>query len=97
MIPEEMKYFDKFGHEISQEEWQRLIKFRAYRIVKQEWVGDKFVSTCWLTVEYFPNMFFETLVFNVDKEELCHRYETLKEAEIGHDNLVQEMKNEPRA
>jgi hypothetical protein len=41
-------------------------------------------------------MFFETLVFNVDKEELCHRYETLEEAEIGHDNLVKEMKNEPR-
>lgn len=97
MIPEEMRHFDKYGNEVTEEYWKRLIKFRAYRIVKQEWVGNKFVSTCWLTTEYFPNMFFETLVFDVNKEEECRRYTTLEEAEIGHDNLVKEMKNEPRA
>lgn len=93
MTLDEMKFYDKFGNEISEDEWVKLIKFRAYRIVKQEWIETCFISTCWLTIEHFEGMFFETMVFHGREEESCHRYRTLAEAEKGHEEVVDEIKN----
>jgi hypothetical protein len=92
VTPDKMKFYDKFGKEIGENEWVQLIKFPAYRIVKQEWVGASFISTCWLTTEHFGGMFFETKVFHGREEESCHRYPTIEEAEKGHQEIVDELK-----
>jgi len=94
-------YRDKFGRQIECDELEVLLRDPEYKIVKQEMVGQYFVSTVWLGVPHgFPNsQYFETMVFeppegtkdprrNLGKELECVRYEDWINAEKGHDLMV---------
>jgi hypothetical protein len=104
----EPRYKDKLGRIIESDELEVLLRNNEYRVVKQEMVGRYFVSTVWLGVPYGipPRDYFETMVWkqrntkddprgrrNFGEEEECVRYETMNEAEVGHEEMVQEYKN----
>lgn len=92
-----MKYKDKFGNPISINIVELLLRHPNYKIVKQENIGEYFLSTVWLAIEHLGGHYFETMVFsNIDSNsnELKDRYETLKEAEEGHERYAKELKNE---
>ena len=86
-------YKDKEGNGISVEKWGELFENFSYRVVKQEKIADKFISTMWIGVPQLVidskgirfSGYFGTGIFNVDgKLEEERRYETLQEAEKGH-------------
>ncbi len=89
-------YKDKEGNEISMKKCGELLEDPEYKIIKQEKVEDKFVSTIWLGIPHMGNCgfggstYFETMIF--DKKGYSkdlYRYETLEEAEIGHEAVVE--------
>lgn len=103
----ELRYKDKLGRIIEADELEVLLRNREYTVIKQEMIGEYFVSTVWLGVPHGipPNQYFETMVWkqknakddprndNKFGEELeCVRYQTLNEAEAGHEEVVQEYK-----
>jgi hypothetical protein len=73
------------------------------RIVKQEYVLDKFVSTVFLSIDHgfsfyhdteYKPIVFETMVFPKSHIEIyCDRYSTWKEAIDGHEKAVEWVKN----
>lgn len=77
------------------------IKFdNQNRVVKQEEVNDKYVSTMFLGLDHNyledndnPHIF-ETMIFqNNDWQDIyCERYSTYQEAEEGHEKAVQLVK-----
>ena len=70
------------------------------KIVKQEYVGDRFVSTVmlltgheWELGEDKKPLFFETMIFgNESWEQYQERYSTYQEALAGHNALVEKLK-----
>ena len=90
-------YYNKQGEKISQEDYAKLFENREYKIVKQEELPNgKWVSTVWLGLNLRhdaekPPWIFETMVFkskdNLD-DELCIRYSSINEAEMGHRVIV---------
>lgn len=63
----EGRYFDRKGNELSMREWTALFADREYQVVKQEHVGDYFISTVWLGRDHSwdgQRQIFETMVFN---------------------------------
>lgn len=91
-------YRDKLGREIQSDELEILLRHPEYKIVEQEHLGPYFISTVWLGVPHGLGalQYFETMVFNVTEgmEERiveCTRYCTLKEAENGHEEAVQQL------
>ena len=74
------------------------------RIVKQEEVEDKYISTIFLGLDHnfrwndeaiHKPLIFETMVFNKDKFDDIYmdRYSTWQEAEEGHKKAVQWVKD----
>lgn len=65
------RYFDRRGNELSMREWTMLFQDRDYQIVRQDHVGDYFVSTVWLGLDHSfttdSRQIFETMVFNQSK------------------------------
>lgn len=69
------------------------------KIVRQEYVGEKFVSTVMLTIDhnflrYGDPILFETMIFgnNSGLESYCARYRTYQEALRGHNEVVEKLK-----
>ena len=67
------------------EEWSNMINNFEKTIVKQKYLNEFFISTVFNGVSY--NMF-ETTVFKGDKCIYNERYQTLKEAEQGHQEAI---------
>ena len=68
------RHFDRRGNKITFREWTMLWGLHeAYRIVKQEYVGDYWVSTVWLGLDHGfgggAPLIFVTMVFNHSKAE----------------------------
>ena len=91
-------YYNKKGEPIASDEWVRLLEDPAYQRIKQTVLPNgKWVSTVWLGLNYQygngPPLVFETMVFSRQGEwdELdCRRYSTIREARIGHKEMVKE-------
>lgn len=70
-------YYDRSGNPISFRDWARISHWdekndRQYKIVKQEYVGNYWVSTVWLGLDHGfgrgAPLIFETMVFNHSPE-----------------------------
>ena len=99
-------YYDKEGNRITLENFLDLMSLEnaKYRFVKQEIVGDFFISTVWLGfdhsfgVEASPKIF-ETMVFDRRPgkdhscEEFCKRYPDKTSALEGHNRIVQAFRS----
>jgi hypothetical protein len=80
-------------------EWARWIDDGRNKIVRQETVGGKWVSTVFLGLDHRftgkgPPILFETMVFPNKKdlhEERCERYCTRAAAITGHESIVAEL------
>ena len=73
------------------------------KIVNQEYVGDKFISTVFLAIDHgypqwsghtenYKPVVFETMIYDQTKDKWLHyqeRYHTWKEAEEGHKKACQ--------
>jgi hypothetical protein len=85
------------------EEWGNFLedaRGTKRRIVKQEYIYDKFISTVFLGLNHNWSskgtpLIFETMIFNDNNgcEEYCDRYSTWDEALIGHEKAVQWVKD----
>lgn len=111
-ISSKIKYHDKLGNEIDHDTWAQLCENKNYRIVQQDVVDKYFISTIWLGISHSDlrnpnilegfNAYFETMVFdNIDKEtggiKEIYRYRSLKDAQEGHEELVNEYKEKKDA
>lgn len=98
------KYYDKGGNRLSLDEWGSKFEDQDYKIVKQERIGDYFISTVWVGLDMFTgNMFgggpdfgihiFESMVFDKENEGIEQmRYATLVQAQHGHEEFVERYK-----
>lgn len=98
-------YFDRRGNPISMREWTSLMEWdqHRYRIVKQERLGDYFISTVWIGLDHAfgtgEPMIFESMVFwegeereeGDDLDEVMRRYSTEEEAIEGHQWFVEQF------
>jgi len=86
---------DKYGNEISMDQWTRLLGNYDYKRISQKklWNG-LWVSTVWLGLDHGfsgrRELWFETMVFKAGghSEVNCDRYETLLQAKHGHIEIV---------
>jgi hypothetical protein len=87
-------------------EWGRFLEDnKGDSIVKQEHIGDLWISTVFIGLDYRlalqeeklkPNYkpdIFETTIFKDDRDIYCNRYSTWREAEEGHKKAVEWVKN----
>ena len=90
-------YYNRFGEEITVEEWGRLADDLKYKRVAETNLPDgKWVSTVWLGLNHSFNdkdypIIFETMVFPSQgnyTEIYCDRYHTELEAIFGHIKAV---------
>lgn len=90
-----LSYKNKLGRSISIKEWGALLEKKEYsRVALSVLKNGKRVSTVWLGLNHgSPDhpLYFETMVFNSKGEELCERYETLEQAEMGHKRIVADL------
>lgn len=100
-----IKFCEKRGYYILDEnenivtasliEWSEFFENINNRIVKQEHIGDKWISTVFLGLDHSWDEskveIFETMVFEKnDYHELyCDRYSTWQEALEGHERALQ--------
>lgn len=88
------EYYDRYGKEITLEEWAIKHNDWNYKRVKQTDIGDIKISTVWLGLDHgFETngpLIFETMVFGLPQEEgePQIRYKTLQGAAQGHDAMV---------
>ena len=110
-IPEPPMYFDMEGKPITLRQWadgqMPTPEGKNPKVVKQEHVGDYFISTVLLGLDHSfgsgPPLIFETMIFNQsdDAKELgndwldtyCERYSTKEQALEGHQVAVEYAKN----
>lgn len=92
-------HYDRAGNRISMRDWGRLRQFGGdYMIVKQETIGDYFVSTVWLGLDHGfgrgAPVIFETMVFHTgSSSDLdCERYCTEEEASEGHERIADKVR-----
>lgn len=79
--------------------WIETNKTNSLRIVKQENIGDYYISTVFLGLDHSfgfgKPLWFETMVFNA-KDKNWHdyqeRYTNWKSAELGHNKIVAKIK-----
>lgn len=98
-----MMYFDKEGLAISMQSWAMLMESPTYRVIKQDDLADgRWVSTVWLGLNHAfgsgKKMIFETMAFTskVDGDVVdARRYSTVKEAIVGHNEMVAELNAHP--
>lgn len=91
--------YDKYGCPIDLEDFLGLIENPSYRWIAITSVGSSVVSTVWLGVDHAYTTgdlkIFETMVFDGDGScGDCRRYSTLEEAKAGHQDVVDELRNE---
>lgn len=76
------------------EEWTRALE--SNRLVKQETIGNIFVSTVFLGVNHQfgdgPPLVYETMTFGNDALSICERYSTRPEAIAGHAEVAEQVK-----
>jgi len=95
MIPE---YYDKYGKNITLEEWAGLFGNMKYKVIEQTHLGKKYlISTVWLGLNHGftpgSKLIFETMVFNANEdEEEVERYSTIESAKNGHNKIVRKYK-----
>ena len=88
-------YFDRMGNPISVAKWAVLNEILYYKVIKQEDIGDFWVSTVWLGInhDFFnqgPPIIFETMIFPKKGKEIDYddrymdRYCTEEDAIAGH-------------
>lgn len=92
----EGRYFDRRGNSLSFREWTMLFEMReSYRIVKQEYIGNYWISTVWLGLNhnygFGPPLIFETMVFN----HSMPRPPRFPETEYGTDEFDQWLEDYP--
>lgn len=93
--------FDKNSDPITIEEWGRLQEDDAYFRIGSTYVGEWWISTVWIGINMNyarkgPPILFESMVFwtgtQGDKRrvstEYTGRYATVREAELGHAQIV---------
>lgn len=94
-----MSYYNRKGEEISEDEIIEKFKNPEYKIVKQENIGGKFLSTVWLGLDHSFGqsdriLIFETMVFPSKGnwfDELFERYTTEEEALAGHERIKKDL------
>jgi hypothetical protein len=81
---------------------QFLYTNNSNKLIKQNYIGDKFVSTVFLGIDHSFNIFedktpilFETMIFNKNSrcEDYCERYSTYDESLKGHQRAIDSIKN----
>jgi len=76
------------------EDWIENFKSNEKRIVKQDSIGDVFVSTIFLAIDHSfsrgegPPILFETMIFRGIHDQYQERYSTWEEAEEGHERAI---------
>ncbi len=90
-------YYDREGKPISMLEWAEDYERGESRVVRQEQVGDYFVSTVWMGLDHQfmdgPPLVYETMVFKDDASDLAmDRYSTMDEAIAGHEAMVKRVR-----
>lgn len=88
-------YYSRDGKPITREKFERMWTPGAMR-VDRERVGEATVSTIWLGLNHnrFPGppLIFETVIFDHPAGHVCFRYATLEEAEAGHAECVEAVR-----
>jgi hypothetical protein len=79
-------------------DWSNFLEKRKVRIVKQEKMNDKYISTVFLGLDHSFNgqklEIFETMVFDdAGRYIYLDRYATWKEAEEGHQKAIEWVKD----
>lgn len=91
-------YYDKDGQPIDLKKWGELWEDFSYRLIQQDKVNGKFISTVWLGSNHRfigegAPLIFETMVFPDDEdnweEEEMYRYATEAEAKATHQMLLE--------
>lgn len=89
-------FYDKEGNKIDMLTHSRLINDRDYSIIKQEQVGEYWISTIWLGVDtgLFGSipLTFETMIFGKKETEGAFRYSTEQVARDQHQKIVEFLK-----
>lgn len=99
------RHYDRSGNKITIRDWFRLRHWdrleneMRYTIVKQETIGDYWISTVWIGLDHNfmgtePHIF-ETMVFRESTGESdldCRRYSTEWEALQGHEEMAAEVR-----
>lgn len=98
-----MSYYDKNGHPIDLLTMGRLAEDKKYKVIKQTTLNARrslWISTVWLGSDHQfgkgPPLIFETMVFpsrNDMSELFCARYATEREAKIGHEIVLVQLKH----
>lgn len=88
-------YYDRMGQPIDRETFARSFESHADKVVKQDTIGEFFVSTVWLGIDHGPDeqgrpVIFETMVF--PDERHVERYATEEDARAGHLRAVEMAK-----
>jgi hypothetical protein len=87
-------YQDKYGKPVTGAEYERLTRDRKYCTIKESKVASYRVSTVWLGPPFWELAMlknFETAVFDEDDRPVeGYTYETIEEAERGHEAIVQQ-------
>jgi hypothetical protein len=98
--PMQWRYRNRAGEAISIEECARLYHDHSYRIVAQDTVGERLVSTIWLGVGQIPPFgprdapsVFETMVLGGKGDEPQWRWSTEAEALAGHATVVRTVQD----
>lgn len=77
--------------------WANQFELGEGRHVGDDDINDCRVSTIWLGTDYNywggPPLLLETMVFKNDSSIYCKRYTTWAEAEAGHQEAIQWVKN----
>lgn len=93
------KLYDKHGNIVSVSEFNRLFRQKHYCQVGKTRLSDgRMISTIWLGINFYgkKRQRFETIVFNAKKdmgEIVCKHWNTLEEAEEGHNVVVERALN----
>lgn len=85
-------FYDRQGKPLELMAWARLHEDNAYKIVKQDRIGeepdDVLVSTVWLGSDHRfgggPPLIFETMIFGGEHGDYQERFSTEAEALDGH-------------
>ena len=92
-----MIYADKHGQPLELEAWALLHEDDQYCTIDRTEVGEVLVSTVWIGMPAFGQMF-ETMVFwittHLNGDLPVERYDTLSQAQAGHDQMVARMREQ---
>lgn len=92
------EYYDRQGNPLPDMlDWAKRVEDKKNKVVKQESVGDYWVSTVWLGLNHQfgngPPLIFETMVFRGNWSDLyCERYSTEEQAMKGHIEIVRKLR-----